>query len=627
MSEKKPCVVTITGIRPDFIRMSYIFKKLDKYFNHILIHTGQHFDTNLSNVFFTELNIRTPDFLLNTGKESSNHFEQLSYLSKAIPELFKKENITPDLILFLGDSNSAGISYPLKKEGYKIGHIEAGMRSYDKRMLEEINRTVCDHCSDILFVYHEDYVKQLEKENICENVFMVGNTIVEPLNIFRQNLIKIPKLNNMILVDIHRPENFNYENRLKNIILAANNLGKYYKLPVKLLYFKRLTDSIQKWNINLENISIIDLMPYSEYLQTIYNCKFIISDSGTGQEEPALLNVPVLVPRDFTERPQSYDANCSMRLDVNNQIMNYENIHNWLENLENCTIKMDTSWLGNGRTSDLIISHLIDFFRTYIFNKLLDFENRTSYNSKQPFPYTYIDNYLNKECALNIQKEILEIDSCKWDRYQNPFESKWTLRDKYSFPPYLESLFRHFESRDFITQLSSLIGIELLIDSSRNFWGVHKYDKGDKLDIHVDAGIHPLTKLKKKVTVGLYLSKNWEDSFGCQLEIWKGTNAGSENPILETKMDSIVPKFNRLIIFTCNDYAWHGNPEPATFPDTIDAKRIFVTISYLCSENTDLNKKQKALFIARPGESFDSEKDKLRLLRADPDRYKEIYRV
>ena len=147
----KKTVVTITGIRPDFIRMSFVFKELDKYFRHILIHTGQHFDNKLSDVFFKELCIREPDYILDTGKVCSNHYEQLSYLSREIPNLFKEKNIVPDLILFLGDSNSAGVSFPLKKEGYKIAHIEAGMRSYDRRMLEEINRTVCDHCSDFLF--------------------------------------------------------------------------------------------------------------------------------------------------------------------------------------------------------------------------------------------------------------------------------------------------------------------------------------------------------------------------------------------------------------------------------------------------------------------------------------------
>lgn len=352
-------IVSITGIRPDFIRMSEVFKKLDKNFNHILIHTGQHYDTNLSDVFFKQLDIRNPDYILNTGKESTNHYEQLSYLSKEIPSLFIRENIKPDLILFLGDSNSASVSFPLKKEGYKIGHIEAGMRSYDKRMLEEINRTVCDHCSDILFVYHNDYKDQVAKENITKNVFVTGNTIVEPFKKFKDKIMNIPKRKDMILVDIHRPENFNYVDRLKGIINFANKCADKYNLPVKMLYFKRLDDMIKAHNIDIGNIEIIPLLPFKEYLETIYHSRFIISDSGTGQEEPALLNTPVVVPRDYTERPQSYIYNCSIQLKLD--IDNSEDIFNWISDIESSKRIIDSSWLGNGDTSELIIQYIKEY--------------------------------------------------------------------------------------------------------------------------------------------------------------------------------------------------------------------------------------------------------------------------
>ena len=354
-------IVTITGIRPDFIRMCFVFKELDKHFNHILIHTGQHYDNKLSDVFFEQLGIRNPDYILETGKSSSNHFEQLSYLSTAIPNLFKEKNINPDLILFLGDSNSAGVAFPLKKEGYKIGHIEAGMRSYDKRMLEEINRTVCDHCSNILFVYHEDYKKQLQMENIVKNVFVVGNTIVEPFNIFREQIFTNPKKNNIILMDIHRPENFKYKERLESILYFGNLCIKKFNIPIKLLYFKRLKDSIDKYNLDLGAIEMISLLPFKEYLETVYHSKFIISDSGTGQEEPALLNTPVLVPRDFTERPQSYENNCSIQLKLEN--LNTEEVFSWLENIETGKIAINNSWLGDGNTSLKIIDGIKDFLK------------------------------------------------------------------------------------------------------------------------------------------------------------------------------------------------------------------------------------------------------------------------
>jgi UDP-N-acetylglucosamine 2-epimerase (non-hydrolysing) len=354
-------VVTITGIRPDFIRMSFIFKELDLNFNHILVHTGQHYDTHLSDVFFKQLGIRAPNYILNSGKESSNHYEQLAYLSTAIPKLFKDNNINPDLIIFLGDSNSAGVSFPLKKDGYRIAHIEAGMRSYDKRMLEEINRTVCDHCSDLLFVYHEDYKQQANKENIHKNVFVVGNTIVEPFMLFRDSIMNTPKRNDMILLDIHRPENFKYVDRLRLIFKFANACIDKYNLPVKMLYFKRLKDMIDLHSIDMGKIEMIPLFPYKEYLETVYHCKFIISDSGTGQEEPALLNTPVIVPRDFTERPQSYSHNCSIKLDLTLG-NNNKNVFEWIDAICRGQLTIDASWLGDGTTSKQIIQHLKDYF-------------------------------------------------------------------------------------------------------------------------------------------------------------------------------------------------------------------------------------------------------------------------
>jgi UDP-N-acetylglucosamine 2-epimerase len=353
-------VISITGIRPDFIRMSEIFKKLDKNFNHILIHTGQHYDKLLSDVFFKELNIRNPDYVLETGKNGKTHYHQLGYLSVAILEVIKNNNLHPDIILFLGDSNTVCASLPLKKEGYIIGHIEAGMRSFDKRMLEELNRTTCDHCSDILFVYHDDYKKQLYNENIKNNVHVVGNTIVEVCKPIIEKLFETIKKNNMILLDVHRPENFKYPNRLKNIISYANKCSQKYNLPVKMLKFHGTCNSLIDNNINLDCIELIDLMSYNEYLTTIYNCKFIISDSGTAQEEPSLLNTPVIVPRNFTERPQSINSNCSYLLNVDD-LCNVNESYIYLNNIFENILTFDVSWLGDGNTSDLIINELNKF--------------------------------------------------------------------------------------------------------------------------------------------------------------------------------------------------------------------------------------------------------------------------
>lgn len=346
-------IMTVTGIRPDFIRMSKIFSDLDKNFNHVLVHTGQHYDELLSGIFFNELDIRKPDFNLQIGADGRKHYHQSADLPVKLIELIESQNIKPDLILFLGDSNSVCCAMQLKKEGFKIGHIEAGMRSGDKRMLEEINRTVCDHCSDFLFVYHKDYKENLERENIKNGVHIVGNTIVEVLRSCYQAEGK--KKDSHILLDIHRPENFKHKHRLENIIEFAAFCKYMYGLPVKLLNFKRTMNHLKKFKIDLSALDVVELMSYKNFVKEQYNSFFIISDSGTAQEEAALLKTPVLVPRDFTERPQSVESSCSIMINVNSSV-NSETSSKVLDFVSE--FKPDTGWLGKGNTSKLIIKIL-----------------------------------------------------------------------------------------------------------------------------------------------------------------------------------------------------------------------------------------------------------------------------
>jgi hypothetical protein len=243
---------------------------------------------------------------------------------------------------------------------------------------------------------------------------------------------------------------------------------------------------------------------------------------------------------------------------------------------------------------------------------------------QDPFPYTKYDGVLNHNFATKLQKEILNIPPEQWDRYNNPFEQKYTLRDKFSFPHYLNKLFLELTSEAFVSKLSKVVGYTLKLDTTRNFWGVHTYGPGDKLDIHVDAGLHPTLGLKKQVTLGIYLSYEWKEEYGCHLEIWRGENSADNSALIIEKMDSIAPMFNRMVIFTCNDYSWHGNPEHANCP--VNSKRIFLTLSYLSENFEDKNKRVKAFFVPRPGDAANEEKNMLRMLRADPEKYKEVYR-
>jgi UDP-N-acetylglucosamine 2-epimerase (non-hydrolysing) len=356
----KKTILTITGIRPDFIRMSEIFRKLDKNFHHICIHTGQHFDNKLSDIFFKDLNLRQPDYNLKIGSKNRKHYEQQAVLGIKIIELIYQKNLKPDAIIFLGDSNSVLASVPLKKEGYKIIHIESLQRSFDKKMLEEINRIVCDHVSDYHFTYHEDYKQQGLKEGLkSENIFVVGNTITEVCNFYKQEFIHEPKKNEHILLDIHRPENFLYKERLKNIIEYAKLCSDKYDLPVYFLGFKRTMSEVLEQKLLVgadEKLKFVELYGYKDFLKAQYHSKFIISDSGTAQEEPALLNTPVIVPRDFTERPQSVQHNCSFMLNVNSETLkeSAQQSFDWL----NSEPKIDASWLGDGTTSKQIVTIL-----------------------------------------------------------------------------------------------------------------------------------------------------------------------------------------------------------------------------------------------------------------------------
>jgi UDP-N-acetylglucosamine 2-epimerase len=350
-------VVTITGIRPDFIRMSEIFKKLDKNFEHLLIHTGQHYDEMMSDVFFKELEIRKPDYNLGIGAKGREHFHQTAEVAIKTIELLRKNHLDPDIILFLGDSNSVTASMALKKEGYFIGHIEAGMRSGDRRMLEEINRTVCDHCSDLHFVYHEDYKENLVRENLpAENIYVIGNTIVEVCNKLKGEIINKPKTKDFILMDIHRPENFRHRQRMVNIFNFANFCNGFFNLPIKMISFGRTISAIKELGVTTGRVEFIDLMSYKNFLKAQYNSAFMISDSGTAQEEPALLRTPVIVPRSFTERPQSMWANCSYMLDVNNfSAGSTKSATNWIQY---GYYNVDDGWLGDGTSSDKLIDIL-----------------------------------------------------------------------------------------------------------------------------------------------------------------------------------------------------------------------------------------------------------------------------
>ena len=347
-------VVTVTGIRPDFIRMSKVFERLDETFTHTMIHTGQHYDDELSKVFFRELNIRPPDYTLSTGKESQNHYEQLSYLTTALIELLHAKKLDPAIILFLGDSNSVMVSAPLLKEGYRIGHIEGGMRSYDRRMPEEVNRVICDYASDVVFVYTPLYKERLIKENKNpDDIHVVGNTIVE---VVKQYHPRGKKRGDVIVADIHRSENLAHPDQYHHILTYLNELGAKANKKVALVRFRRGVRLIEEHDLLKDKPWVTLVGPYGfmDYLDLQYHAYGAVSDSGTSQEECPLLKVPVAVPRNFTERPESIEFGNSILVGETRAIPTM--VDETLDFFEHYVLTPEqVAWLGDGKTSQHIV--------------------------------------------------------------------------------------------------------------------------------------------------------------------------------------------------------------------------------------------------------------------------------
>jgi len=339
-------IMTIVAIRPDAIRLSEVIKKLDQNFNHVLVHTGQHYDKILSDVFFEELGLREPDYNLQVGAEGREHFQQTAKLFEKIIPLARK--VKPDLIIFLGDSNSVLAVVPLRKEGFTIAHIEAGMRSGDKRMLEEINRITCDHASNYHFVYHENNKINLLREGLPhQNIFVVGNTIVEPVvfkieDMSREMRLR-PSHEPYFLVDIHRPENFRNKQRMDMIFEFIESRETLLNAKPKMLNFPRTTHAIKDYDLRyqIQEEDMIDLVNFGDHLILQMDALFVLSDSGTDMEQPSLFDKPVIVPRSYHERQESVDNGCSFILKRGVEYMAID----WLRHKINDTRYINSDWL------------------------------------------------------------------------------------------------------------------------------------------------------------------------------------------------------------------------------------------------------------------------------------------
>ena len=321
-------VYIIAGARPNFMKIAPIINELrSSNIEFNLIHTGQHYDNNMSKVFFDELGIPEPNIYLNVG--SGTHASQTAKIMIEFEKVILKEE--PSLIVVVGDVNSTlACALVAKKRGIKIAHVEAGLRSFDQTMPEEINRLLTDQISDFLFTTERSAELNLIKEGIDKKkIFFVGNTMIDTLikNLERARIINYyEKLNlkkkEFALVTLHRPSNVDNKENLLKVLKIVNYLQE--KIKVIFPIHPRTAKNIKKFNFEkkLKEYNLITTEPigYLEFLNLMENCRLILTDSGGIQEEASYLKVPVITLRKNTERPITVDKGSNTLVGCNYEI-------------------------------------------------------------------------------------------------------------------------------------------------------------------------------------------------------------------------------------------------------------------------------------------------------------------
>ena len=305
----------ILGTRPEIVKCSPIIRELEKQnLAYFVLHTGQHYSYNMDRVFFEQLELQEAKFNLDVG--SGTHGKQTGEMIIGIEKILQQEK--PDVALVQGDTNTvlAGAIAAVKL-GIKVGHVEAGLRSYDRRMPEEINRVLADHCSDYLFAPTHGSKAILLKEGIEEKkVFMVGNTVVDAVN---QNL-EIAKSKTRVLsllgvesgqyllATAHRQENVDDKTRFTGIIKGLQQIQSELKAPIIYPIHPRAKKQLEKFGINTNSITLVEPLDYLAFLLLQSKAKLVLTDSGGVQEETCILGVPCVTLRDNTERPETLDV-------------------------------------------------------------------------------------------------------------------------------------------------------------------------------------------------------------------------------------------------------------------------------------------------------------------------------
>lgn len=324
-------ILTIVGARPQFIKAAVVSRELRKKHEEILVHTGQHYDANMSDIFFNELDLPLPNYDLAIG--SASHGRQTGKMLIKIEDVLLKEE--PDAVLVYGDTNStlAG-ALAAAKLNIKIAHIEAGLRSFNREMPEEVNRVLTDHVSDFLFCPSKTAVDNLVKEGVHNGIHLVGDVMMDALNwiITAHSENAQEKFENLILDDkgyllltVHRAENTDDPKRLQSLISALNQIEERIIWPIHPRTRKKINQFKTKLS---ENIHIVNPVGYMEMVLLQSHARKILTDSGGMQKEAYWLKVPCITLRDETEWVETVEAGWNLITGVNSEAI-LDAVHNW----------------------------------------------------------------------------------------------------------------------------------------------------------------------------------------------------------------------------------------------------------------------------------------------------------
>lgn len=350
-------VLTILGARPQFIKAAAVSRVIRQEVTELIVHTGQHYDANMSDIFFEELNIPKPDYHLGIG--SGNHGKQTGEMLAKIEEIILKEN--PDFLLVYGDTNStlAG-ALAAAKLHIPIVHIEAGLRSFNMRMPEEVNRILTDHVSTLLLCPTETAIQNLTNENISAGVYNIGDVMYDAV-LYNKELAKTTSTilekekltaKDYLLITIHRAENTDDVERMKSILEAFSQIEDKKVWPIHPRTKKKLEDYGFKLD-EIPNLQVIDPVGYLDMLSLETNAKKIVTDSGGVQKEAYFAEVPCVTVRDQTEWVETLieDANILTGTDTNKIV----------DAVKKEVNPSYTPVFGDGKTSEKVLALLKEY--------------------------------------------------------------------------------------------------------------------------------------------------------------------------------------------------------------------------------------------------------------------------